>query len=133
MLKNCTPHVITICSLSGEIMLNIARSGIVPRCSTTTKVVGYAASGDCPVCKGYGHYMEDDHYDNYCPCGGKSIPILETQFGEVTGLPPAEEGVYLIVSRLVLQACPERHDLLSPGELVRGPDGQPIGCKGLSR
>ena len=32
----------------------------------------------------------------------------------------------------IVAAVPERVDLLIPGPLVRGDNGQPIGCNGLS-
>ena len=62
----------------------------------------------------------------------EGIPIVKTSFGEVEGIPMEEEGTFYVVSRLVLTAS-ERKDLLAPGQLVRNQEGQPIGCKGLSR
>jgi hypothetical protein len=57
-----------------------------------------------------------------------------TNYGEVTNLPAPEGGVYLVVSGAVLAAVgASRPDVVAPGELVRGPDGQPIGCRGLRR
>lgn len=61
------------------------------------------------------------------------IPVMRTTYGEVRGLPAPQEGQWLIVSLLVLAACPERDDLLAPGELVRHPDGTVSGCRGLTR
>jgi len=61
------------------------------------------------------------------------IEIYQTVYGEVIGLPEPQPGVYYIVSGAVLSACPDRKDLLAPGELVRNADGQPIGCKGFRR
>lgn len=60
------------------------------------------------------------------------IKITKQTFGEVTGLPEPRDGVYYIVSKIVAQACPDRHDLLIPGPAVKGEDGRPIGCNGLS-
>jgi hypothetical protein len=59
------------------------------------------------------------------------IPIYTRKFVEVEGLPSAQDGVALIVSAIVADACPDRADLVSPGELVRNVDGQPIGCRGF--
>lgn len=59
-----------------------------------------------------------------CPCGADEAkkwpvaPIVKT---------------WLLVSAIVRTARPQRPDLVSPGELVRGPDGQPVGCKGVAR
>lgn len=67
----------------------------------------------------------------YSNIGG--IPITSTSFGKVEGLPQEEkEGVYYIVSRLVMQACPNRRDLLVPNELQRDEQGRIIGCKSLA-
>jgi hypothetical protein len=58
------------------------------------------------------------------------IPIITRDYGEITGLPPAQEGVMYIVSGLVRQAC-TRSDILSPGTLVRDDKGDILGCKNL--
>lgn len=63
----------------------------------------------------------------------EGIDIYENIYGEVTGLPEFEEGVYYVVSAMVRQALPERKDLLSPGQLIRNEAGQPVGCLGLVR
>jgi hypothetical protein len=67
------------------------------------------------------------------PVNGVPVPVFATEYGDVEGLPAPELGTYFVVSRLVLQACPNRHDLLAPGDLVRDSNGNVIGCKGLSR
>jgi hypothetical protein len=59
------------------------------------------------------------------------VPLFHRKFGDVTDLPDARDGVYLIVSAMVADAVPHRHDLISPGDLVRDDKGQPIGCKGF--
>ncbi len=60
------------------------------------------------------------------------IPCFATTFGEVHGLPAPQDGVALIVSGMVLDACRgHRPDLVAPGELVRDAAGQPVGCKGF--
>ena len=60
-------------------------------------------------------------------------PIFESTFGQVEGLPEPQEGVMYIVSALCLRACPERDDLLSPGNLLRDESGRPAGCVGFRR
>jgi len=42
------------------------------------------------------------------------IEIRQTQYGAVVGLPPEELGVLYIVSSMVRDRLPERHDLVSP-------------------
>ena len=63
----------------------------------------------------------------------EGIDIYEVVYGEVTGLPEYQEGIYYVVSAMVRQALPHRRDLLSPGQLIRSESGQPIGCLGLVR
>ena len=48
-------------------------------------------------------------YSDFSPDG-----IAEVRFGEPVGLPDPQEGVCLIVSGLLKQACPDRADLVSP-------------------
>ena len=60
------------------------------------------------------------------------IDITETSYGEVQGLPEPRENTYYIVSRLVLNACRDRNDLLVPNELVRDDKGNIIGCQSLA-
>ena len=62
------------------------------------------------------------------PSGGVDVPMGVRRTGALTGLPEQREGTLLIVSTLVAEACPHRGDLVSPGDLVRDADGQPIGC-----
>ena len=100
---NCTPHVVDIVKEDGSI-LSIEPSGIVPRCTQ----------------------LEDKLVSIY------GFTITRQTFGKVTGLPEAKIGVYLIVSRLVASAAKDRTDLLVPGPMVRGEDGRPCGCRGLS-
>ena len=73
-------------------------------------------------------------YTRYARVEG--IQVYTTKYGEVTGLPgdsphQLSPDTFYIVSMMVKDALPERNDLLSPGELVRNSEGQPIGCKGF--
>lgn len=106
-LVNLTPHQVNILNEDKMLVKVIEKSGEVARCSVTKKSV---ASED-------------------------GIVFYETVFGEVTGLPEKSDAhdVIYIVSLLVRNACPDRPDIYSPGELVRDDDGQPIGCIGLTR
>lgn len=54
------------------------------------------------------------------------------EFGAVEDLPPVVEGTIYVVSRMVITACPDRRDFVSPGPLLRNEAGQPIGAIGLS-
>ena len=106
-LVNLTPHALTILPREGEAVV-LPPSGAVARVTTARAVVATLAGG---------------------------IEVFETSFGEVTGLPEPREGETFVVSALVAghPSVRSRTDVLSPGELVRGPDGQPVGCRGLSR
>jgi hypothetical protein len=59
------------------------------------------------------------------------VPTFRRDFGEVVDLPAPQPGTVYIVSALVADACPDRGDLVSPGELVRNDAGQPVGCRGF--
>lgn len=68
----------------------------------------------------------------FTPAGeAGGVQLFRRTFGEVAGLPAPQDGVLFIVSALVADAAKGRTDLVSPGELVRNADGQPIGCKGF--
>ena len=57
------------------------------------------------------------------------IAMTRPTFGQVEGLPEETADMIYIVSALVRQAASNRLDLISPGELVRDPEGRVIGCK----
>jgi len=103
---NLTPHAIVIVGPEGSTM-TIPPSGVVARVATATSPAGEIRGEGFPV------------------------PLTRVSFGEVQGLPDEEVDTTLIVSALVRAAVPHRGDVASPGDLVRGEDGQPIGCRGL--
>lgn len=102
---NCTPHPITIFGANNEVLLQLPKGETVPRLTQSSQTVQNIAG----------------------------IPITETVFGETTDLPQQQAGVFLIVSRLVLAANPDRSDLLVPNDMVRDDSGNIIGCKSLAR
>lgn len=102
-IVNCTPHEINIVKEDGSI-LTIEASGIVPRC---TQAEAHVASIN-------------------------GIAVTKQVFGEVINLPEEQPKVFLVVSRLVASAAKGRKDLLAPGPMIRGEDGRPCGCRGLS-
>ena len=104
-LVNCTPHAINLVNEEGVEILVLPKGEVIPRLTQTTQVVGEVMG----------------------------IPITETQFGQTTDLPEPQEGVFLVVSRLVLAANPNRTDLLVPNEMVRNEEGHIVGCKSLAR
>ena len=58
------------------------------------------------------------------------VPLHSFKFGEVEGLPPPQKDTVFAVSGVVFQES-GRPDLIAPGDLVRDPDGRPIGCLGF--
>jgi hypothetical protein len=61
------------------------------------------------------------------------IPVHDIAAGTVTGLPEPQDGMLLVVPRIVAAACPDRPDLVVPFEDVRDHDGRIIGCRALAR
>jgi len=59
------------------------------------------------------------------------IPIYATRLGNAIGLPPMEKDKLFIVSALVKNREYHRHDLVSPGNLLRNESGSVIGCEGF--
>lgn len=131
-LINLTPHAITFVTDMGTVTL--PPSGRVARVGTTTFMVGTVLAGRAD-CRALGHDLAGD----MCPdCGGRGVvdvevPLTHTTFGEVVDLPEAEEGVLLVVSAMVVAACPSRRDLWGPGDLVRDEANRVVGCRGLTR
>jgi hypothetical protein len=108
-LRNHTPHDVTILLPEGG-AITLAPEPKAARCLVTR--VGGAPLRAC----------------------GVTIPTTLTRRGaEVVGLPPAEHGVVLVVSLPVVEACPDRTDLVFPDEQVRDPDNRVIGCRSLGR
>ena len=103
-IKNLTPHDVRGLNDNNEVVVVLDSEGIA-RVSSESKVVDTL----------------------------NGVPITETVFGEVTGLPPETEGTYYIVSRMVASAASERRDLLVPGLQVRDEQGRGVGCKSLDR
>lgn len=101
---NATPHEVRIIK-EGSATIICEPSGILPRVSQTTEVIG-----------------ELD-----------GITITKNKYGEVENLPPYENGIWYIVSAMVANAMPEREDLLIPNESVRDEHGRIIGCRSLAR
>jgi len=111
-LVNLTPHSITILGGPAPLVLPAPVAGTpIPRVAVPVTAAisdpDATASVGVPVTR--------------APASG----------GTVVDLPDPTPGVWLVVSLVVRAAAPGRRDLLSPGPLVRGPDGQPTGCQGL--
>ena len=107
-IVNLTPHAVNIVGDDNSVVTTIPASGNVARCSQTIDVIGSITVNSV------------------------AITISSSSYGEVVDLPDPQAGVYYIVSRLVMSACPARQDLLCPNDLVRNDAGQVIGCRSLA-
>ena len=107
-IVNLTPHDVNVVGNDNSVAITIPASGNVARCSQTIDIVGSITVNSI------------------------AIPVSSSSYGEVVDLPAPQDGVYYIVSRLVMSACPARQDLLCPNDLVRNDAGQVIGCRSLA-
>ena len=117
-IKNLTPHVINIVnSETFEIIQSIPSENSQPLRVTETKQLLYTING---------------------------IDVYKTVYGKCEQLPLQEENTFLIVSRIVIDAHPDRDDLLTTSGIIRkDSDGQfsshpfakgdIFGCLSLSR
>lgn len=103
MIKNYTPHAVNV-HVDGQLVFSRTSDGVA-RCAIVT--------------------VDDGNIDG--------IPVVKTTFGQVEGLPEQEEGVFIVVSRIVFDAAKDRSDLLVPGTAIRDEKGAVIGCNGFSR
>ena len=108
VIVNLTPHAVNIVGDDNSVVITIEASGNVARCSQTIDIVGSITVNSI------------------------AIPVSSSSYGEVVDLPAPQDGVYYVVSRLVMSACPAREDLLGPNDLVRNDAGQVIGCRSLA-
>jgi len=103
MIINLMPHALVICN-GAEL---VVQSSGVARCTSITTPAG-------------------SH-----PAGNVDVALTHVGYGPVEGLPEPALGVLYVVSALVRMAVPHRHDVASPGELVRDGNGAVIGCQNL--
>lgn len=109
MIRNLTPHPVTILGEDGGAVLTLQPEGIIPRVREK-----HVADGEVTV-------------------GDVTVPIARIHYADVEDLPAQKHGVHLVVSLLVAQAAPDRPDLLVPIGQVRDEQGRIIGCRGLGR
>lgn len=103
-IKNATPHSINV-FVDGKEVMTLEPSGTIPRVEQEEVVIETI----------------------------NGVPITRQKFSEPYGLPEEQENVFWVVSRLTAEAAKDRKDLLVPGPMVRGEEGKPVGCNGLSR
>lgn len=61
------------------------------------------------------------------------VDLVETDFGDVEGLPEPQDGVTFVVSRFLALARPDRADLVFPSVELRDDEGRIIGAAALAR
>lgn len=103
MLKNLTPHLVTVVNDQNQVILEVAPEETSARC-LVKREVAFLADG---------------------------IQVNRNVYGEISGLPDPVQGTWYIVSRIVAEAA-KRHDLLVPDETVRDQNGQISGCKSFA-
>ena len=59
------------------------------------------------------------------------VPLVRSVMGLPENMPPKTAGIVYIVSALVAEACPDRDDLVYPGEAIRDKNGRIVGARGL--
>jgi hypothetical protein len=105
-ILNYTHHTVTIISQNGRVQ--IPRNGTA-RSSTTRKIV------------------------DYVDFAGVQVPVNETTFGNVEGLPPERDDTIIIVSGITASALKgKRNDLYMVDEPIRDNSGKIIGCRSLA-
>lgn len=101
---NLTVHDITI--IKNEKTEIIPPSGVVARCETQEVLIGKV----------------------------NGVDVYKINYGNVTGLPPANKNTVYVTSALVAQAVKQiRNDVLIPNDFVRDKKGMIIGCKSLAQ
>ena len=107
-VRNLTPHAIDLCEADGGRIERIEPDGVIARVSMGTADHGRSMT-----------------------IGTREFSVIETSVGKATGLPDPQEGVILIVSRLVAEVA-GRHDLIFPHDLSRDDTGAVIGCRAFA-
>lgn len=100
---NCTPHPVHVVNSEGSVLRTIEPNGAPIRLAAKTVPAG--------------------EFDG--------VPLSRTEFGEPVNLPEPAEGTIYIVSQIVKNAIPTRHDLVVPADVLRDDKGQIIGCQSL--
>ena len=101
---NLTPHPVNLLDVDANVVITFYSEGLA-RCSQNDIIIGKL---------------------------NKDIILTKTSYGEVIGLPEQSPRTFYIVSRLVLNALPNRTDLLVPNQLIRDSEGQIVGCRSFS-
>lgn len=110
VLVNLTPHPVVVYAQDrNEVILELPSVGQA-RCQQVDRQIGTVVHGSL------------------------EIPLYQSVYGEVSGLPEPKPGVIYIVSALAAQAVRgQRDDVVVPSQPVRDADGRVIGCRAFAR
>jgi hypothetical protein len=111
---NTTPHAITILADGGSVTIDTSDVSIRVASETTCDEVTFVGPLLVEIRK------------------RKFTSVTYSEGGVEMPLPPEQEGVLYIVSRITAEALPGRSDLLMVDGTVRDDDGRIIGCTGFS-
>lgn len=104
-IKNLTPHAVNIIAEDGSTTATFAPEGAVARATQHAEVVGSL----------------------------NGVELVSMKFGETVDLPTPQEGIFLIVSVITINAAKAEgrttSDLLMTADPVRNDEGQIIGCR----
>jgi hypothetical protein len=76
----------------------------------------------------------DIYFDHFEDSGMHiCVPLVGKRYGNVTGLPAPQRGRLYIVSQIIIDACPDRVDLVAPHDMIRDDQGRVTGCRGFAR
>jgi hypothetical protein len=107
-IVNCTPHPVNIINQNTGQIVTIPKGEIIPRVASSTQIIETIQTN-------FG-----------------AIRITKNTFGKVENLPEPQHNTIFIVSAMVMNACPNRNDLLCPNESIRDEEGRITGCQSLA-
>jgi hypothetical protein len=112
IFKNFTPHEINVSSYNDE--------------TDSNEMISFPSIGIARV------GVTEKHEDHARIDSNTNIVYMYSEtFGQVEGLPDAENDTIYIVSRMVYDAS-DRNDIVYPIGLIRDQQGKIVGCKGFS-
>lgn len=107
MIRNLTPHPVHVVTAKGQ-------AEITPDAPPARLRQEAIAAGSVDV-------------------DGAAVELFDIGTEGVENLPAPQSGVWLVVPRVVAEACPERRDLVFPYREVRDSAGRVIACSALGR
>lgn len=126
IIKNYTPHTIHVYAEAS--LIKHPKGWLTPK-DGVTPVVSFPSEGVARV------NTEDWNIGTF-EIDGAEIPVYNTEYTNLVGLPEREDDVVLIVSAVLAEAADRKGrdttDLYFPTHLVRDDEGRIIGCAGLT-